>query len=77
LIAGLESGFLNLLAVNESSVDAALVRHVPCAVCAVQLGVPARHFRVVQAKAAAGVPAKREDTVGQLELLTFVGTFDN
>ena len=42
-----------------------------------ELGVAARHLGVVQADGIAGVAADRDDALGQLELLAFVGAFDD
>ena len=74
LVAGLEQGVLDRLAVDEGAVGAAAV--VDAVAAAVQgqaeLGVPAGNLGVVQADGVGGVAADAEDRPGQVELLALV-----
>ena len=77
MIARGERRLVDSVIVDKGAVDAADVDDFEAVGRAANLGVPARHFRVMQANGVRRVAADRGVRLGQIELLAFIGAFDH
>ena len=77
MVPGMQNDVRHRLVVHKRSIGAGEIENVVLAVLKPELGVPAGDFRIVQPKLIASVPPHGVHRLDQVELLSFICTFDD